>query len=274
MSDERQSIPVILKFSKVAANANLNVTLTTEGVYWSLGANSADSLGLSYNVMETNDGTESCIQKIEFNNAILSLLTSSSASPLNDFTLTLHLHVAAQVHALSGHCTLNNEATLMVNFGSDRAVEWRNGRISALLNKDSGRTYSPVLLAIKGLLPSNNVSVAIDTDPRSGKVSWSLGENLPAANGMVLSSTSSHLPLSLMSFGQRQIVFESAAQSNPAGVDFVMLAHVYSEPSASGDIPEFIYLKTSSNSRAATVYAQVGSRQPQLVGDTFTLFRL
>src|SRR5579863_4586964 len=83
-------IPVTMQFSNIAPNSNLNFTFTTGGACWSLGARSGDSVGFSYNVTPESNGSQSIIQAIEFNNAVLSIHTGggnqSSGSADNAFT--------------------------------------------------------------------------------------------------------------------------------------------------------------------------------------------
>jgi hypothetical protein len=280
--DDRSSetwtlLPVILQCNNVASNSNLNFTFTTAGVAWSLGARSGDSVGFSYNVATSSTNTESCIQSIEFNNTVLSIRTGESTQgdgqPTNTFTLTLFLLVHPDVDYLQGYCTINNEAVVLATFGAQSAVQWRNGRISAVLAQ-YGSNYRPVTLTVKGARTGNTIDVIVSTKKGLGKVTWSLGPNFADASGFALESPHGSLPLTSMSYGNDTLSFITMPVSGNSGntdtpLDFYLNAHITWTP----DDLNYIYLRTNSDSHI-TVIAQVHNRQPQVVSQTDTVFTL
>ncbi|QDQ28009.1 hypothetical protein FNU76_17580 [Chitinimonas arctica] len=262
-------IPVVLQFSKVAANSNLNFTFTTCGAKWSLGWRMGDSLGFSYNVVPDDIyDAESCLQSVSFNGDVLSIRTSATAPDFSNFTLTLFLQVDPHATFLQGYCTLNNEAEVYAFLGNERPVQWRNGRISAVL-RPSADDYRSVLFAITGMKPGNRVGIEVSTDPAQGRVGWSLGPPYSESLGITLTSTSGQLPLVLMSYTTHYIVLQTDSASSSETSDVVMAAYLSWEPEK---LP-FVYLKVSCDP-SISVYAQVGTRQPQLVSPTYTLFTL
>jgi hypothetical protein len=268
MSDEL--IPVVLKFNNVAANANINFTFTTTGATWCLGADSGDSLGFSYGVLNAEDAPVSCIRKIEFNNSVLAITTSEAAPALNTFTLTLFLKLAQGVDFLQGYCTLNNEAWVKASFGSQRAVLWRNGRISAVLREGEPQ-YRRILFSFKGAHPGAKIALEVSTKKGLGEVNLCLGPDFSEAAGIGLSPAGSGLPLASLSYTSNSIIVETlaSAQANGASMDFALQAYIIWEPPSL----DYIYLKADCDSEIS-VYGQVGNRQPQSISQTFTLFTL
>ncbi|MFC5743238.1 hypothetical protein [Dyella tabacisoli] len=266
----RTVIPVVLQFSNVAANSSLNFTFTTPGVKWSLGRRMGDSLGFSYNVLPDGVyGSTPTLQSVSFNDDVLALRTSSIAPSLSDFTLTLFLDVAPDTTFLQGYCTLNNEAVIEAYLGNERPVQWRNGRISAVIQAPIS-DYRSVLFTISGLKPNKQVDIGVATDPRQGKVVWALGPRSGESLGVSLSSTNGgSIPLSLLSYTNNQILMQTGAAEGSSATDVVMLAYVSWQPE---DLP-FIYLKVAGDPDIS-VYAQVGTRQPQWVSPAYTLFTL
>lgn len=262
-------IPVVLKFNNVAANSNINFTFTTVGASWCLGANSGDSLGFAFNVMTDSSNAQSCIQSIEFNNSVLAIRTAATGQSLNSFILTLFLRVKEGVDYLQGYCTLNNEAIVLASFGTQRAVQWRNGRISAVLREPESK-FRRIFFAIKGAKPGNRISLQVSTKKGLGKVNWSLGPEFSEASGIQVASAAGVVPLASMSYGCDRLVFETT-QSDWTGdtMDFFLQTYVVWEPL---DL-NYIYLKADCNS-SISLYAQVGNRQPQIVSQTDTLFTL
>ncbi|WP_266168295.1 hypothetical protein [Dyella subtropica] len=264
-------IPVILQFTNVANNSNLSFTFTTPGVRWSLGKGIGDSLGFSYNV--TPDGVYQpvpCLQDVSFNNDVLSLRTSSQAPTLFGFTLTLFLEVADDASFLTGYCTLNNEAVVYGYLGNERPVLWRNGRISAVIQPPSV-SYRSVLFNIEGLKPGKQVDIELNTDPDYGKVSWVLGPGHGNALGIDLSSNDGgSVPLSMLSYTKNHIVMQSPTTDGGGGAtNLVLLAYVSWQP----DDVRYLYLRVVGDPDVS-VYAQVGTRQPQWVSPGYTLFTL
>lgn len=263
-------IPVVLKFNDVAANANVNFTFTTAGAIWSLGANSGDSLGFSYSVLNADDSAQSCIRKIEFNNSVLAITTSSAAPALSTFTVTLFLRVLPGVDFLQGYCTLNNEAWVQASFGTQRAVQWRNGRISAVL-REVETQFRRILFAVKGAHPGSKIALEVTTKKGLGEVNLCLGPDFSEASGVCLLPAGTPMPLASLSYAFNTIAFEttaSAASSNTT-MDFSLQAYIVWQPA---DL-HYIYLKADCDS-SVSVYAQVGNRQPQVVSQTSTLFTL
>lgn len=267
---QRNVIPVILQFIDVAADSNLNFTFTTPGVRWSLGMRMGDSLGFSYNVLPDGVyGTTPCLLAVSFNDDVLALRTSSIAPALSSFTLTLFLDVEPDTPFLQGYCTLNNEAVVLVYLGQERPVQWRNGRISAVIQRPAA-DYRSVLFTISGLKPSKQVDITVDTDPGRGKVKWTLGPRTSDALGMSLTTTAgSGVPISTLSCTNRQIVMQTSDATESNAADVVMQAYVTWQPES---LP-YIYLKAISDPDVQ-VYAQVGMRQPQWVSPAYTLFTL
>jgi hypothetical protein len=267
-------LPVILQFTDIAANSNINFTFTTAGAYWSLGARSGDSLGFSYNVTPASADSDSCIQSIEFNNAVLSIRTGEIDQTSNAFTLTLFLQVNPKVDYLQGYCTLNNEAVVMATIGAQSPVEWRNGRISAVLAGPES-SYRSVSFLVQGAKPGNRVDVIATTKVGLGKVNWSLGPPFAQASGVQLSSNQGLIPLTSMSYGVNTLSFvtsqaDDAASGNPGNeLEFMLSCYIVW---AESDL-NYIYLRTTCNSDIS-VYAQVGNRQPQIVSQADTVFTL
>lgn len=266
----RNVIPVVLQFNDVAANSNLNFTFTTPGVRWSLGMRMGDSLGFSYNVLPDGVyGTTPCLLAVSFNDDVLALRTSSIAPALSSFTLTLFLDVEPDTPFLQGYCTLNNEAVVLAYLGQERPAQWRNGRISAVIQRPA-LDYRSVLFTISGLKPSKQVDITVDTDAGRGKVKWALGPKNGEALGMSLATPGgASVPISVLSCTSRQIVMQTSESGGGNVTDVVMQAYVSWHPEG---LP-YIYLKATSDPDVL-VYAQVGMRQPQWVSPAYTLFTL
>lgn len=263
-------IPVVLKFNDVAANANVNFTFTTAGASWSLGAYSGDSLGFSYSVLNATDSVQSCIRHIEFNNSVLAITTASAALPLNTFTLTLFLRVVPGVDYLQGYCTLNSEAWVQASFGNQRAVQWRNGRISAVLREVEPQ-YRRILFAVTNAKPGSKIALKVSTKKGLGKVNLCLGPDFSDASGVCLQPAGASMPLASLSYAYDTIAFETGAHtgSGTDTLDFSLQAYIIWEPA---DL-HYVYLEADCDS-SVSVYAQVGNRQPQVVSQTSTLFTL
>jgi len=273
-------IPVTLQFCNVASNSNLSFTFTTAGASWSLGAKSGDSIGFSYNVTPVNPNGQSCIQAIEFNNEVLTIRTgappqSNNGQPDNAFTVTLFLQVREGVDYLQGYCTLNNEAVVRVTFGSLVPVQWRNGRISAVLFAPRSN-YRPISFTVQGARPGNRIEVVVSAKKGLGKVNWSIGPDFSESNGIELVSQQGIVPLSSMSFTDNVLTFvttpaDDANASNGSGstLQFSMNAYLTWAP----DDLTYVYLRANCNSDVS-VLAQVSNRQPQTVSQADTVFTL
>lgn len=269
---QEKLIPVVLKFRDVASNSNINFTFSSVGASWCLGADSGDALGFSYDVM-TGDGREatSFISSVEFNNSVLAIRTADTGSALNRFNLTLFLRVQSGVDFVQGYCTLNNEARVMAFFGNERPVQWRNGRISAVL-RQLDLKYRSIFLLIEDARPGNKISVNVGTKSGLGKVSWSLGPEFSEASGLRLSSSGSGMPVASFSYTENCLQLETVAgkiHNDDRSITIWVRAYITWEPL---DL-EYLYLKAQSNADIS-VYAQIGNRQPQLVSQTNTLFSL
>ncbi|WP_211463566.1 hypothetical protein [Collimonas silvisoli] len=265
----QELMPVVLIFNNVAPNSNINFTFTTLGASWSLGALSGDSMGFTVAAQNASGQPQSCIQKIEFNEGMLAIRTSSDNSSLGAFTMTLFLRVTPGVDYLQGYCTLNNDATVMAFFGAQRGMEWRNGRISAVLRNPESNTRG-VLVTVQGAAPGNRISLELSTKKGLGLATWSLGPIFSEAGGIRMASAKGSVPLASLTYNSRQIVFETAKNTSSAEtLDFFLLAYIIWEPI---DLP-YIYLKTTCDSNVS-LYAHVGNRQPQLVSQTDTVFTL
>ncbi|MBI3284927.1 MAG: hypothetical protein HYZ65_08785 [Burkholderiales bacterium] len=226
-------------------------------------------MGFTLAFDNNNNQPQSCIQKIAFTDGMLAIRTASDNSSLSSFTLTLYLRVTSGVDYLQGYCTLNNEANVMVYLGSQRAVEWRNGRISAVLRGPESR-FRGVLVSVFGAAPGNKISMELSTKKGLGLVNWCLGPAFSESSGIMLTSANGTVPLASMSYANSHLVFEIAQNANAsAAMDFVMATYITWEPV---DLP-YLYLKASCDSNVS-MYAHVGNRQPQLVSQTYTVFTL
>ena len=271
-------IPVTMQFSNIAPNSNLNFTFTTGGASWSLGARSGDSVGFSYNVTPESNGSQSIIQAIEFNNAVLSIRTGggnqSSGSADNAFTLTLFLQLRPGIDYVQGYCTLNNEAVVMVSFGSLAPVQWRNGRISAVLLAPHSN-FRPVSFTIKGAPAGNRIDLVVSTKRGLGRVNWSLGADFSDSNGVLLASQQGRIPLASMSYSGNTLTFVTQSDAGNSGgnatgtLDFYMNAYITWLPE---DL-NYVYLRANC-SDDVSILAQVNNRQPQIVSQSDTVFTL
>jgi len=265
-------IPVVLRFKNIVGNSNISFTFTTRGVKWCLGSNAGDSLGFSYNVLSSNNGgvEQSCIQSIEFNDSLLDIRTGGNEGSLYDFILTFFVEVAENTDFVQGYCTLNNEGRVYANFGDDKAIQWRNGRISAVL-RPSEEKYRIVFLNVTGAKPGNRIKVLVDTKKGLGKVNWCLGPDFSDSSGIQLYPSSGSLPISEISYGNNCIEFQTSAESAHASdsLAFTLIAYITWFPQ---DL-EFLYLQLTGN-EDITLTAQIGATQPQLVSRTSTLFTL
>jgi len=270
-------IPVILQFTNVASNTNLNFTFTTSGASWSLGARSGDSIGFSYNVTPSSAGGQSCIQAIEFNNNVLSIRTNTGnqagGQANNAFTLTLFLQVRPGIDYVQGYCTLNNEALVLATFGSLSPVQWRNGRISAVLLAPR-INYRQISFTIKGATPGNRIDLIVSAKRGLGKAAWSIGPEFYESKGMELGSQQGEIPLSSVSFRDGTLSFVTTASSSngsaSATLEFFMHAYITWAP----DDLNYVYLRTSTSNADITVLAQLSNRQPQIVSQSDTVFTL
>jgi hypothetical protein len=263
-------IPVVLVFDQVAPNSNINFTFTTAGVYWSLGAKSGDSMGFSVLPRSANGQPQAPLQSIEFGESMLAMRTASDASGLSGFTITLFLRVEAWVEMMQGYCTLNNEATVMAYIGTQRPMQWRNGRISAALARPAINSCG-VLVSVQGALPGERICLELSTMKGPGfDAYWSLGPDHAESGGIRLASAQGTLPLASLCYGTRTLHFEIDRSASAAStLDFVMQAYLRWAPARLA----YVYLKADCDSNVS-VYAQVGNRQPQLVSQTSTVFTL
>ncbi|TNC97871.1 MAG: hypothetical protein FD119_859 [Stygiobacter sp.] len=268
-----QLIPVVLLFNNVAANSNLTISFSSPGIMWCLGVDSGDSLGFSYDVIpDAPNTTSNCIQAISFNDNLLSVRTSASGPASNDFTLTLQLMVDADVKFIQGDCSLNNDAVVLAYFGNGSPMQWRNGRISAVLPPQILNNRG-VLFTVKGAKPG--AQVVIELGAPEGEVEWTLGPDFSEALGVTLySDDGSALPLSTLSYGNRRILVRTSTTGSGTQ-DFSMVAFITWRPTPPLQFRDmrYIYLKTQCDP-SVTVYAQVGNTQPQFVSPTNTLFVL
>lgn len=262
-------LPVVLIFKNIAADSNINFTFTTAGTEWSLGARSGDSMGFTV-VAEQNGGQrQSCIRSVEFSGGLLAIRTASGGAALNAFTMTLFLRVAPGVDYLQGYCTLNNEASVMAFFGSQRAMEWRNGRISAVL-RDPDANARSVIVSVQNAYPGDRIALELSTKKGLGLATWCLGPGGEESGGIRLAGAQPSVPLKFFAYGTRVLEFETS-QSADAGatLDFFMQAYLSWQPH---DLP-YIYLKATCDPNVS-LFAHIGNRQPQLVSQTFTVFTL
>lgn len=268
---EKKIIPVVLRFRSIAANSNVNFTFTTPSVKWCLGTHSGDSLGFSYNVLGDNeqDTTRSCIQSIEFNDSLLTIRTLGSQGTLYNFILTFFVEVSPNTDFLQGYCTLNNEGRVYANFGDGKAIQWRNGRISAVL-RPTAEKFRIVFLNVTGVKPGDRMSVMVETKKGMGKVNWSLGPEFSDAGGIRLYPSNNILPVSSISYGNNLLEFQVAqSKSGDSDLGFTLVAYITWFPR---DL-EFLYLQLSGN-EDISLTAQVGTTQPQLVSRSNTVFML
>lgn len=266
---QRISVPVVLQFSNVASNSFLNVTLTTPGARWSMGRRIGDSLGFSYNVVAQDvQPNVPLLQAISFNSGILEIRTSSAAPQLSSFTITLFLELDQDVPYLQGYCTLNDEASVYAFIGNEQPAVWYNGRISAVLPTFT-RYCQSVQFTISGLKPGINLAIDVAAGAPEGSVIWTLGPDIPQTLGVTLISTKGNVPLSGMSYTSRQIVMTTGNGQGASLADVVMVAYVSWTP------PDLscIYLRVNTDP-SVLISAQVGTRQPQWISPTYSVFTL
>ncbi|QAU25021.1 hypothetical protein EO087_14305 [Dyella sp. M7H15-1] len=264
----RNAIPVVLQFSNVASNSYLNITLTTPGARWSMGGRIGDSLGFSYNVLAQDVyGNVPVLQSVSFNGGILEIRTSSVAPALNKFSLTLFLDIEPDVPFLQGYCTLNNEAVVSAFLGGEQPVQWYNGRISAVLPA-APRNCRSVLFTISGLQPGSPLMLDVIAGA-PGSARWTLGPEVPQALGAALSSTGGNIPLASFTYNDKRIVMQTGNGQGGTLSDVLMVAYVSWQPA---DL-SCIYLKAIADP-SVSVCAQVGTRQPQWISPTYSVFTL
>ena len=229
-------------------------------------------MGFSYNVLTSqgpNQDSESCIRSIEFNRSMLTVRTSGNIGRLYNFSLTLFIKLSPNIDFLQGYCTLNREGHVLVNFGDDKEMEWRNGRISAVLKKTTDQ-YRAVFMSVSGAKPGNKVVLSVATKKGLGKVNWCLGPVFSDSQGIKIPNCNTPIPISSFSYGNSEIVFQTGqGQSHNNTLDFSFVAYIKWYPL---DL-QFVYLSFSGNEGIA-IKAQVGSSQPQLVSRTSTLFTI
>lgn len=265
-----EQIPVLLEFIDVTANSALSINITTPGVTWSLGCRFGDTLGLSYNVVPDDVAdAQSCIQKLTFNDNLLSIRTSAEGAALNSFTLSLFLQRDLTIDSLMGYCSLNNEATVRVYFGNELPMIWRNGRISAVLQTPAV-FFRQVLFTVKGARPGNRIGIRLSTRPDLGDVAWTLGPSFSETQGVRFTATGGgSIPVTALSYTRSKIKIVTATTRDDSDREVCILAYVSWMPESL----QMIYLKSES-SENVEVYAQVSNRQPQYLSPTFTLFTL
>lgn len=262
-------VPVLMEFIDVAANSSISINITTPGLNWSLGCRFGDTLGLSYNVVP--DGVASgvsCIQELMFNDSLLLIRTAADTQPLNSFTLSLFMRRQDATDSLMGYCNLNEEAVVSVQFGSQRPVQWRDGRISALLQPMAG-DFRQVLFAIRGARPGSVIDIDLATRTDMGEVAWTLGPAFADTQGIRITSSGKGIPISSLSYTPSKIRIVTQQTGGLDARDIAILAYVSWKPRGH----QFIHLKADC-SYGIDVYAQVGNRQPQFLSQTFTLFTL
>ena len=263
-------VPVVLQFQNVAANSGINITFETPGVRWSLGHRLGDSMGFSYNITSDASGTGAPIlSAVSFNDSVLQIRTSTIAPALSSFTLTLFVDAEVDMTSLQGYCTINTEATIMASFGDGLPALWRNGRISASFRREP-RRYHTVLLSIRGLQPSRQLDIVVESD-KDARVIWALGPHRRGTNGVsVRSPGNGTVPLASWSLTPREISLRTSdAGTGGAGATSELSLRTYVSYEQAGS--RRFYLKAIGDANIS-VLAQVGTRQPQWVGSGFTLF--
>ncbi|MFZ6765739.1 hypothetical protein ACO0LM_01545 [Undibacterium sp. Di26W] len=261
-------IPVVLVFDQVAVDSHINFAFTTAGVAWSLGATSGDSMGFTVTPAAPAGQPLAPLQQIEFSDTMLAMRTASNGANFSAFTVTLFLRVNSGTAMLQGYCTINREATVMAYFGAQSPMQWRSGRISAALYHPD-RTTRSLRVSVQGAAPGNRIRLALSTSQEADFLAtWSLGPAQCGSDGVVLAAVQGALPLTFLRYGSRTLEFEIGAGANATN-EFFLQAYVNWHPAG---LP-YIYLKAECDHNVS-LYAKIGSRQPQLVSQTYTVFTL
>ena len=265
-----QTIPVVLLFNNVAANSNLTINLTTRAVRWSLGGTSPDSLGFSYNVLPDNSAQNtSAIQSISFDDDQLTVITSATAAASSSFTLTLALDVSEGTQYVQGYCTLNSAAIVYAYFGAQLPVQWRNGRISAVLSGERSR-FRPVLMSVTGAGTGSLIEIVVASPASESPVEWALGPDYDHGLGLTLYGSDGIISLRRFNYLADRIVLETSGAAGGSAAAAIGLVAFVTWRDAQ---PPYFYLSLNSDPGVA-VNAQVGNTQPQYISPTNTLFML
>ncbi|MDF2867640.1 MAG: hypothetical protein K0S11_1110 [Gammaproteobacteria bacterium] len=125
-----KTIPAHLKFENIAVGSNINLTLTSGDVGWSIGPDVPYSVGLNLNI---EDKMLRCIASLEVNYSVLAITTVSPTNQqgLVSFSLSLFLQVTNNATSLKGHATLNEEATIYPDINGVTESSWLNGVFEA-----------------------------------------------------------------------------------------------------------------------------------------------
>jgi hypothetical protein len=270
-------IPVVLKFSGVAQNYNLCLTLTTPDVAWSLGEGGEDDLGISYNALSLDDKRISGIQRIEFTGSTLKINTGHGVG--GDFSLTAFIDAPDNTRWLQGYCVLNEKAHVFARLGDIDPVEWRDeiNCVIPVLLPDIHRTTFTVRGARQGQLIRLHLAADGAAVAHDG-VRWCVAPLENPEIGLTIRSTREDVALPIAMFyvdgANIDLTIGTTQKGAMTSVDFNVEAYIerirqcrYCPPPAS------VRLKVECDESVA-VFARVGNQRPQYLAQVYKLFAL
>ncbi len=267
-------IPVVLEFSGVARDSNLNLTLTTEGARWSMGADDVlESEGFSYNGSALGDTRPTCLTAIELTESVIALRTSPSASG-TAFSLELFIDVQPEVESVQGHCTLNAGASVVCYLGYDIGAEWRSGQFSAIV-RPMPTDLRRVQIKIRNAPVGVPMTIDLMTERSEGEAYLCLDSGVPGAPGLLLRGVAgAPLPLESFTITDRQIVVIPSG-TKIAGDGFIelYLRRVAAQPTSDSS-PKALkrfHLRVTCDPKAIVV-VRVGAQRPVALAASYSCF--
>lgn len=267
-------IPVILEFYGVAKDANLSLTLTTNGASWALeGEGDGSSLGFSYNGLLLGEGTPSCITSIELTASVLEVRTSATATA-SAFTLTLMLDVQSEIESVQGYCTLNAGARVICQLGYDSPAVWRSGQFGAIIRhvpKDVRRVRFNLQRPPAGV---PNVIDLMTEQAEPGSAYWCLNAGVSAPSGFILRTADrTLLPIRTFTVSNRKIVVITGAKATSDVWIEAYLCRIPSAPTTDSNRPglQRFHLRATCDESVAVI-AQVGAQRPRYLAASYSCF--
>lgn len=266
-------IPVVLEFSGVTKDSSVNLTLTADGVNWSIGGDSVrDSEGFSYNRLVLGDTRPACLTDIELTESVLAIRTSPNATGTS-FSLSLFIDVQPEVESVLGHCTLNAGASVVCYLGYEIGVEWRSGPFSAIVPRMS-KDVRRVQFDIQNAPVGSPITIDLLTERSEGEAHWCFDSGVSGNSGLILKGAAgAPLPLQTFAITERKIIVTPGGSQKIASHIFV---EVYLRRAIAKATEEFVlkklerfHLRAACDPTAAVV-VRVGAQQPQYVAATYS----
>lgn len=122
-------VPIRLEFENTVPASNINLTIITPEVGWSIGSDSAEGGGINLAVASNYSNV---ISHIGISYSVISLSTcGDKSSALGNFILSLFLNVEDDVKFLKGAAVLSPSTQVHYHINNEKEGTWANGIIDA-----------------------------------------------------------------------------------------------------------------------------------------------